>query len=138
MTRGSAVVGTVLAGFDGCRGRVRHLAVAPEARRVAVRAKLPAGGAVMLPWLGASPRTAREVRGRLVDAVLPGSAGEGMLMRGGIVGLLILIADIWAILHIVQSRESTGTKTLWVVLVLVLPVLGVVIWYFAGPRSATG
>jgi hypothetical protein len=55
-----------------------------------------------------------------------------------IIGLLILIADIWAIVNIVQSRESTGTKALWVVVVLVLPVLGLVIWYFAGPKSVTG
>jgi hypothetical protein len=59
-------------------------------------------------------------------------------VTNGIIGLLILIADIWAILNIVQSRESTGVKVLWVVLVLVLPVLGLIVWYFAGPKSASG
>jgi hypothetical protein len=59
-------------------------------------------------------------------------------MIDGIIGLLILIADIWAIVNIVQSGESAGKKTLWIVLVLVLPVLGFVIWYFAGPKSASG
>jgi hypothetical protein len=59
-------------------------------------------------------------------------------MINSIVGLLILVADIWAILNIFQSRESAGTKALWIVLVLVLPVLGLLIWYFAGPKSATG
>jgi hypothetical protein len=59
-------------------------------------------------------------------------------MINTIIGLLILAADIWAILNIFQSRESTGTKALWIVLVLVLPVLGLIIWYFAGPKSATG
>lgn len=58
-------------------------------------------------------------------------------MLTGLWGLLVLIADIWAVLNIVQSRETAGTKTLWVVLVLVLPLLGFVIWYFAGPRSAS-
>jgi len=55
---------------------------------------------------------------------------------GGLLGLLILIADIWAILNIAQSRESTGAKALWIVLVIVMPVLGLIIWYFAGPKSA--
>jgi hypothetical protein len=55
-----------------------------------------------------------------------------------IIWLLILVADIWAILNIFQSRESTGTKALWIVLVLVLPVLGFLIWYFAGPKSSSG
>ncbi len=56
-------------------------------------------------------------------------------MEGGIVGLLVLIADIWAILNVVQSASTTGKKLLWVLLILLLPLLGVVIWYFAGPRA---
>ena len=59
-------------------------------------------------------------------------------MTNGIIGLLILIADIWAIVNVAQSRESTGTKALWIVLVLALPALGFAIWYFAGPKSASG
>jgi hypothetical protein len=59
-------------------------------------------------------------------------------MLSAILSLLILIADIWAIINIIQSSESTGTKALWAVLVLVLPVLGLIIWYFAGPKSASG
>ena len=55
-----------------------------------------------------------------------------------IFSLLILIADIWAVINIVQSSESTGTKALWIVLVLILPLLGLIIWYFAGPKSASG
>lgn len=58
-----------------------------------------------------------------------------MLEVGGIFSLLILIADIWAILNIFQSNATTGSKVLWIVLVLVLPVLGLIIWYFAGPRE---
>jgi len=56
-------------------------------------------------------------------------------MFGTLLSLLILAADIWAIINIVQSNESTGTKALWVVLVLLLPVLGLIVWYFAGPKA---
>ena len=55
---------------------------------------------------------------------------------GGIFGLLVLIADVWAVLNIVQSRSGTGRKALWVALVLVLPVLGFIVWLLMGPRSA--
>lgn len=55
---------------------------------------------------------------------------------GGLFGLLILIADVWAIVNIFQSPASTGSKVLWTVLVLLLPVLGLIIWFFAGPRTA--
>jgi hypothetical protein len=54
---------------------------------------------------------------------------------GGLVGLLILIADIWAILNVVQARGELVQKLLWIVLIVVLPLLGVIIWYFAGPRA---
>lgn len=54
---------------------------------------------------------------------------------GGIVGLIILVADIWAIVNIFQSGASTGSKVIWIVIILVLPVIGLVIWLLAGPRG---
>jgi hypothetical protein len=59
-------------------------------------------------------------------------------MLSKLIGLLVLIADIWAIVQVFQGRESTGTKVLWTVLIVVLPVLGLIIWYFAGPRGEGG
>ena len=53
----------------------------------------------------------------------------------GFWGLIVLVADIWAIVNILQSGATTGKKVLWTVLVLVLPVLGFIIWFFAGPKS---
>ncbi len=53
---------------------------------------------------------------------------------GGIFALLILIADIAAIVQIAQSKAAPGNKALWIVLVLVLPLLGLVIWFMLGPR----
>jgi Phospholipase_D-nuclease N-terminal len=54
---------------------------------------------------------------------------------GGVIGLIILIADIWAIVNVFQSGAGTGSKALWIVLILVLPVLGLLIWLIAGPRG---
>ena len=55
--------------------------------------------------------------------------------HGGLWGLLVLIADIWAIVNIFQSATSTERKVLWTVLVILLPVLGFIIWLIAGPRT---
>lgn len=55
----------------------------------------------------------------------------------GIFGLLVLIADIWAIINVVQSGASTGRKVLWVLLILVLPVVGFILWFLLGPKSST-
>ena len=53
----------------------------------------------------------------------------------GLWGLIVLAADIWAIVNIFQSSTTTGKKVLWTVLVILLPVLGFIIWFFAGPKS---
>jgi hypothetical protein len=53
----------------------------------------------------------------------------------GLWGVLVLAADVWAIINIFQSSESIGTKVLWTVGVLLLPVIGVIAWFFLGPRG---
>lgn len=53
----------------------------------------------------------------------------------GIGGLIVLIADVWAIVNIFQSAADTGRKVLWTVLVILLPVLGFILWYFLGPKT---
>jgi len=53
---------------------------------------------------------------------------------GGILGLVILIADIWALVKTFQSPVSAGAKVLWTILIFLLPVLGLIIWLVAGPR----
>jgi hypothetical protein len=54
-----------------------------------------------------------------------------------IFGLIILIADIWAIINVIQSGATTGMKLLWVVLIIVLPVIGLILWFLMGPKKAT-
>lgn len=54
----------------------------------------------------------------------------------GFWGLLVLIADIWAIVNIFSSTATTGRKVLWTVLVIVLPVVGFIIWLLLGPKKA--
>jgi hypothetical protein len=53
----------------------------------------------------------------------------------GLWGLLVLVADIWAIVNIFQSGADTGKKVLWTVLVILLPVVGFILWYVLGPRT---
>ena len=53
----------------------------------------------------------------------------------GFFGLLILIADIWAILNIVQSKADTVMKLVWILVIILLPLVGVILWFFFGPRG---
>ncbi len=57
------------------------------------------------------------------------------LQLNGPIGLLILIAVIYAIVKTVQSRAGTLTKVLWIVAIVLLPVLGFILWLIFGPRS---
>ncbi|MCO7517264.1 PLDc N-terminal domain-containing protein [Pseudomonas guariconensis] len=53
----------------------------------------------------------------------------------GLVGLIILVLDIWAILNVLKSSAEVGIKVLWILLILLLPVIGLIIWAIAGPRG---
>ena len=54
----------------------------------------------------------------------------------GIFGLILLICDIWAIVSTVSSAASVGKKVLWIVIVLLLPFLGFILWLLFGPRAS--
>lgn len=55
-----------------------------------------------------------------------------------LLGLAIFIADIWAIVKTLQSPVSAGNKLLWVLIIFLLPVIGLILWYFMGPRGGRG
>lgn len=56
-------------------------------------------------------------------------------MGYGIVGLLILILDIIAILNIIQSGLEPVMKLVWVLIVLLLPVIGMILWFVIGAKK---
>jgi Phospholipase_D-nuclease N-terminal len=54
---------------------------------------------------------------------------------GGFFGLILLILNVWAIVKVVQSAAGTGSKVLWIVLILLLPLIGLILWFFLGPKG---
>lgn len=53
---------------------------------------------------------------------------------GGLFGFILLICVIYAIVKTVQSGASTGTKVIWILILLLLPFLGFILWFFLGPK----
>lgn len=51
-------------------------------------------------------------------------------------GLLVLAGDIWAIINIFQSGASNEKKLLWILVVVLLPILGLILWFLLGPRNS--
>jgi hypothetical protein len=48
-------------------------------------------------------------------------------------GLLVLVLDIIALVSLLKSGADSGTKILWVVLIVLLPVLGMILYFLMGP-----
>ncbi|MBR2656715.1 PLD nuclease N-terminal domain-containing protein [Yoonia sp.] len=53
----------------------------------------------------------------------------------GILGLVHLALVVWAAVSILGSGASQGQKVLWILLVLLFPVVGLIIWFLAGPKK---
>ena len=58
-----------------------------------------------------------------------------MFEKMGFWGLILLVLDVWAIVSVVQSSTDTPKKVGWIVVILVFPLLGFLIWAFFGPRG---
>ena len=56
-------------------------------------------------------------------------------MEFGLLGLIILIADIYAIIQVFKSGASGLAKILWTIGILIFPVVGFIVWLIAGPRG---
>jgi hypothetical protein len=59
------------------------------------------------------------------------------MITGGIVGVVVLVLDIIALIDIIGGRGSAGHKLLWAILVLVLPVIGMALYFLIGKNAAT-
>ena len=53
---------------------------------------------------------------------------------GGLFGLIILVLDVLAIVKVMNSGASTSSKVIWTLIILLLPILGLIAWYLAGPK----
>lgn len=54
---------------------------------------------------------------------------------GGLLGLIWLVLVIWAIIKVANSPAGAGAKALWIVILLVFPFIGLIIWFFLGPKG---
>ncbi len=54
----------------------------------------------------------------------------------GIIGLVVLVLAVIAILDIIKSAMPQGKKVLWILLVILLPVIGMVLYFVIGKKKA--
>ena len=53
----------------------------------------------------------------------------------GFWSLLHLILLVYAAIQIINSSADTAHKALWVLIVALLPVVGLIVWFFIGPGT---
>ena len=50
-----------------------------------------------------------------------------------VVWLAVCVLDIIALVKLLQSGADAGTKILWALLIILLPVLGMILYFLMGP-----
>ena len=50
-----------------------------------------------------------------------------------LVSIVILVLDIIALVSLLKSGADTGTKILWALLIILLPLLGMILYFLMGP-----
>ncbi|HMB69233.1 MAG TPA: PLDc N-terminal domain-containing protein [bacterium] len=51
-----------------------------------------------------------------------------------LLSLVVFVLDIWALIKTWNSGATTGTKIAWTLVILLLPLLGLILWFFLGPK----
>jgi hypothetical protein len=54
------------------------------------------------------------------------------MLGSGVLALACLAAWIWALIDILKNDFSGPNKLIWLVLVIALPLIGVILYYFIG------
>lgn len=52
-----------------------------------------------------------------------------------LLSLAVFVLDIWALVKTWGSSATTGTKIVWTLVILLLPFLGLILWFFLGPKN---
>jgi hypothetical protein len=54
----------------------------------------------------------------------------------GLLGLIWLFIIIWAIIKVASSSAGAGAKALWILLIVLFPLIGLIIWFLTGPKGS--
>ncbi len=54
-----------------------------------------------------------------------------------LIGVLVFVLDIIAIVSILKSTADGATKILWMLLVILLPFIGMILYFAMGPGRRT-
>jgi hypothetical protein len=47
--------------------------------------------------------------------------------------VVVTVLDIIAVISVLKSGADSGTKLLWIILIILLPLLGMILYFLMGP-----
>ena len=53
----------------------------------------------------------------------------------GLLSIAIIVLDIIAIIDLFKSVKDTGKKVLWLILILILPLVGMILYFLVGKEK---
>lgn len=54
---------------------------------------------------------------------------------GALFGLIVLVLDVIAILDCIKSSLVSAKKAIWIILIIILPVVGMILYFLIGKKK---
>lgn len=54
---------------------------------------------------------------------------------GKLLTLILIVLNILAVIDCLKSNKDTGKKALWIIIILILPYVGLILYYFVGKKQ---
>ncbi len=54
---------------------------------------------------------------------------------GMLLGLIVLVLDIVAIVDLLRSSKGAGKTALWIVLIIIFPIVGMILYFLLGKKK---
>ncbi|KAB0491206.1 PLD nuclease N-terminal domain-containing protein [Pseudomonas vancouverensis] len=54
-----------------------------------------------------------------------------------VLAAVLILVELWAINRVRKSEGTASTKGVWMVVIVFVPLLGLILWAFAGPKHVT-
>ncbi len=75
----------------------------------------------------------------MIAGIISGTFGLFYLLIRGVLGLLLFAFWVWMLVHAITNKGlRDGEKILWVLVVILLPFLGAVLYFFLGKPKGHG
>jgi Phospholipase_D-nuclease N-terminal len=75
----------------------------------------------------------------MIASMVAGLFGLVFLALGGLIGLALFVFWIWMLIHAITNKGlSDVEKIVWVLVIIFVPTIGAIIYFFVGRPKGTG